>query len=215
MEIMKIRIILLLPVLFITFIASGQTDPAAVKVLDKFSSNALGAPSVSMKFILVTDDLAENRHDTTNGSVIISKDRYKLDLKDNIAWFNGDISWSYLVAEKEVTITRPDNKDDSFQNKPSEIFTMYKKGFKTRLIEEKPDSWLIDLYPEEPDSDLTRVRLTIGKTLTDLKRMEYKRNDGVVLTILVKEYNLKFKPEQETFIFNPEKYKGVEIIDMR
>ena len=121
----------------------------------------------------------------------------------------------YLVAEKEVTITRPDNKDDSFQNKPSEIFTMYKKGFKTRLIEEKPDSWLIDLYPEEPDSDLTRVRLTIGKTLTDLKRMEYKRNDGVVLTILVKEYNLKFKPEQETFIFNPEKYKGVEIIDMR
>ena len=33
----------------------GQNDQEAVKILDKFSANALGAPSVSMKFNLVTD----------------------------------------------------------------------------------------------------------------------------------------------------------------
>lgn len=212
---MKIRILLLLSVLAFAFNASGQTDPAAVKVLDKFSSNALGAPSVSMKFKLMTADLAEKTNDTLNGSVIISKDRYMLDLENNIVWFNGDISWSYLIAEKEVTITRPDKNDKSFQNKPSEIFTMYRKGYKTRVIEEKSDSWVIDLYPEEINSDLIRVRLTIGKALTDLKRLEYKRNDGVVITVLVSEYNLKFKPDQETFVFSTEKYKGVEVIDMR
>jgi len=212
---MKIMIILLSAILLLAFDASGQTDPAAVKVLDKFSSNALGAPSVSMKFKLVTDDLAENTRDTLIGSVIISKDKYKLDLDNNIVWFNGDISWSFLVAEKEVTITRPDKKDNSFRNNPSEIFTMYRKGYKTRLIEEKSDTWVIDLYPEEPDSELIRVRLTLGKTVTDLKSLEYKRNDGVVLTILVREYNLKFKPDRETFLFDPEKYRGVEVIDMR
>jgi outer membrane lipoprotein-sorting protein len=212
---MKISLISLLFILLPALNASAQTDPAAVKVLDKFSSSALAAPSVSMKFRLVTDDLAENSRDTMNGSVIISKDRYKLDLKDNIVWFDGDISWNYLVAEKEVTITKPDKKDKSFQNKPSEIFTMYRKGYKTRMIEEKADSWIIDLYPEEPDSELIRVRLTIGKAVTDLKRLEYKRNDGMVLTLLVNEYNLKFKPDQETFLFKPEKYKGVEVIDMR
>jgi outer membrane lipoprotein carrier protein len=212
---MKVRIIFLLSILHFTFNASGQNDPAAIKVLDKFSSNALGAPSVSMKFKLIKADLAENTNDTMNGSVIISKDRYMLDLENNIIWFNGDISWSYLIAEKEVTITRPDKKDKSFQNKPSEIFTMYKKGYKARLIEDKSDSWVIDLYPEELNGDLLRVRLTIGKTLTDLKRLEYKRNDGVVLTVLVSEFNLKFKPDQETFVFSTVKYKGVEIIDMR
>lgn len=212
---MKFRIILLSVILLITINAAGQTDPAAIKILDKFSSAALAAPSVSMKFRLVTDDLAENRHDSLNGSVIISKDRYKLDLKDNIVWFNGEISWNYLVAENEVTITRPDRKDDSFQNKPSEIFTMYRKGYKTRLIDEKTDFWIIDLYPEEINSDLARVRLTIGKTLTDLKRLEYKRNDGIVLTVIVNEYNLKLKPGQDTFLFTPENYRGVEVIDMR
>ena len=47
---------------------SGQNDPAAVKILDKFSSKALAAPSVSMKFILVTDRPAENTNDTLDGS---------------------------------------------------------------------------------------------------------------------------------------------------
>lgn len=212
---MKSRIVLLLLLLTVTYYADGQTDPAAVRILDKFSSDAMSAPSVSMKFRLLTDDLAEGSSDTTGGSVIISKDKYKLDLTDNIVWFNGDVSWSYLIEENEVTITKPDRKDNSFQSKPSGIFTMYKKGYKTRLIEEKSDSWIIDLYPEDLKSELVRVRLTIGKTLTDLKRLEYKRNDGVIATVVVSEYNLKVKPDQDTFIFRPEKYKGVEIIDMR
>jgi len=212
---MKSRIVLLLLLLTVTYYADGQTDPAAVRILDKFSSDAMSAPSVSMKFRLLTDDLAEGSSDTTGGSVIISKDKYKLDLTDNIVWFNGDVSWSYLIEENEVTITKPDRKDNSFQSKPSGIFTMYKKGYKTRLIEEKSDSWIIDLYPEDIKSELVRVRLTIGKTLTDLKRLEYKRNDGVIATVVVSEYNLKVKPDQDTFIFRPEKYKGVEIIDMR
>jgi len=212
---MKPRITLLASFMLLTLIVSGQNDPDAVKVLDKFSSKALAAPSVSMNFKLITDDLAEKTNDTLNGAVIISKESYKLDLENNIIWFNGNISWSYLVAENEVTVTRPDKKDNSFQTKPSGIFTMYRKGYKSRLIEEKADSWIIDLYPEAINSELIRVRLTIGKTLSDLRSLEYKRDDGVVITILVKEYNLKFKPDQETFVFSRDKYKGVEVIDMR
>lgn len=56
---MKIRIFLLsLSIAWISE-ASGQTDQSAVKILDKFSSGALSAPSISMKFKLANDDLAE------------------------------------------------------------------------------------------------------------------------------------------------------------
>ncbi|MBI5010257.1 MAG: outer membrane lipoprotein carrier protein LolA [Bacteroidia bacterium] len=212
---MKIRIILLFTSILWTVAAISQTETAAVKILDKFSSAALSAPSVSMKFKLATDDLAENSSDTLSGSVIISKDKYRLELPDNIVWFTGDASWSYLPAEKEVTVTKPDKKDNSFQNKPSGIFTMYKKGYKIRLIDENAASSTIDLYPEDIKSEIIRIRLTIGKTSNDLMRLEYKRNDGVILTVMVSEYNLKFKPDQETFVFKPEKYKGVEVVDMR
>jgi len=198
-----------------TMKAIGQNDQEVIKILDKFSATALGASSVSMKFQMVTTDQIENTNDTLTGSIILSKDKYKLDLTDNITWFNGETSWSYLPAEKEVTITKPDRKENSFQNRPSAIFSIYKNGYKSRLIEERSESYIIDLYPEDIKSDLLRVRLSIGKSLLNLKCLEYKKRDGIVITLSVQEYNLKLKPDPDTFIFQTGKFKGVEVIDMR
>ena len=201
--------------LLIGMTAFGQNDPQAVSILDRFADKALKAPSVSIKFSLVTVNQTDNSKDTLTGSVILSKDKYKLDLPDNTVWFSGETSWSYLPAEKEVTITKADRKDNSFQSRPSLIFTMYKKDYKSRLIEEKSDSYVVDLYPEDIKSDLLRVRLSIGKPLLNLISLEYKKKDGIVSTLYVSEYDLKLKPDQDTFIFQPGKYKGIEVIDMR
>ncbi len=199
----------------LTISLSGQSDPQAIKILDKFSSAALASPSVSMKFSLITINQMENINDTINGSIIMAKDQFKLDLPDNTTWFNGSATWNYLKAEKEVTITKPDKKDDSFMSRPSAIFSIYKKGYKTRFVEDNANSSIVDLYPDDIKSDLVRIRLSIGKSGTDLIGAEYKRKDGIVVFLVVKEYNLKIKPEPGTFTFNPQNFKGVEIIDMR
>jgi outer membrane lipoprotein carrier protein len=212
---MRLKLHNLSVLLLLTLHVNGQKDPEAIKILDRFSANALGAPSVSMNFQLVTTDQMENTNDTLTGSIILSKDKYKLDLHENIIWFNGETSWSYLPAEKEVTITKADKKDNSFQNRPSMIFSMYKEGYKCRLIEERSDSYIIDLYPEDIKSDLIRVRLSIGKALFNLKSLEYKRRDAIIITLHVQEYNLKLKPDPDTFVFQTSKFKGVEVIDMR
>ncbi|MCJ7820488.1 MAG: outer membrane lipoprotein carrier protein LolA [Bacteroidales bacterium] len=212
---MRILILTFCSSIIIIFNVYGQSDPEAVRILDKFSSKALAAPSIFMKFDLVTDDQLEGTNNTASGSIILSKDKYKLEMPDNMIWFNGETSWNYLPAEKEVTITRADRKDDSFQSKPSAIFSMYKKGYKNRLVEERPESYLIDLYPEDIKTDLIRVRLTLDRSSLDLKSLEYKNRDGLTVTLNVKEYNLKQKPDASVFSFAPGQYKGVEIIDMR
>jgi outer membrane lipoprotein carrier protein len=212
---MKIKQLLFLAALLDVAFVNGQNDSQAMRILDNFSSKASKAPSVSMVFRMVTTDLTENTSDTLNGSIILSKNKYKLALGDNIVWYNGETIWSYLTAEKEVTITRPDKKDHSFQNHPSEIFSMYKSGYKSRLIEEKSDSYIIDLYPDDIKSDLVRVRLAIKRSDFSLINMEYKRRDGLAITLHISEYNLKQKPDSDTFVFKAEKYKGAEINDMR
>jgi outer membrane lipoprotein-sorting protein len=199
----------------VSIIAYTQNDQEAVKILDKFSELALSAPSVSMKFNLETIDQVEGTNSSESGSIILCKDKYRLDMTDNIIWFNGITSWSYLPAEKEVTIATPDKKDNSFQSKPSSVFSIYKKNYKIRLLEEKADSYVIDLYPEELESDHVRIRLIIGKPSLDLKSIEYKYKNGVTINLTVKEYDLKQNPDISAFIFQPDKYKGVEIIDMR
>ena len=212
---MKMIAILLLAALIENAFPQGQSDPQAIKILDRFSSYASGAPSVSMAFSMISTDLMENTSDTLNGSIILSKDKYKLTLGDNIVWYDGETNWNYLTAEREVTITRPDKKDHSFQNRPSEIFSMYKSGYKSRLIDDKSDLYIIDLYPEDIKSDLVRVRLAINKNDLNLISLEYKRRDGLVITLQISEYNLKQKPDPDTFTFQSGKYKGVEINDMR
>ena len=212
---MRLYILYFSFILLITLKAAGQSDQEVIKILDKFSATATGAPSVSMKFNLITVNQAENTKDTLTGSVILSKDKYQLVLPDNIVWFNGETSWSYLPAEKEVTITKADKKDNSFQNRPSSVFSMYKSGYKCRLIEERSDSYIIDLYPEDIKSDLLRIRLSIGRTLMNLISLEYKKRDGSVITLHVMDYDLKQKPMPDTFVYQPARYKGVEVIDMR
>ncbi len=206
---------ILLSFLLVTSLVRGQNDAAAIKILDRFSEKSLAAPSVSMKFELVTVSQMDNSNESITGSIILSKNKYRLELPDNITWFNGETVWSYLIAEKEVTINKADKKDNSFQNRPSTIFTMYKEGYKCRLIDDKPDLATIDLYPEDIKSEHLRVRLIIGKALLDLRSLEYKKRDGIVITLNVLSYDLKQKPKPDSFVYPQSAYKGVEIIDMR
>jgi outer membrane lipoprotein carrier protein len=199
----------------LTAIVSAQSDQESVKILDRFSSVASSAPSVLLKFSMVTINQAENKNDTVAGSLIMSKDKYRLEMPDNITWLNGSVSWNYLVKEKEVTDTKPDTKDNFVLSKPSSIFTLYKKGYKTRVVEENARSYIVDLYPEDLQSDMVRIRLSIWKTNADLIVAEYKRKDGITVYLLVKEYNLNTKPEPSDFTFIAKNYKGVEVIDMR
>jgi outer membrane lipoprotein-sorting protein len=209
------RFIIGFTLVLITLAAYSQNDAEAVKILDRFSAIALAAPSVSMKFNLETVDQLEGTKNNVAGSIILSRDRYRLDMTNNIIWFNGETSWSYLPDEKEVTISRPDKEDDSFQTRPSAIFSIYKKGYKVRLVEEKASSYLIDLYPEDNGSDHIRIRLNIEKSSLDLKSIEYKYKNGITATLTVSEYDLKQNPDNSGFTFPSEKYKGVEVIDMR
>jgi outer membrane lipoprotein carrier protein len=208
----------LLSLIFLTVLTiglHGQNDEQAIKILDEFSAIALASPSVSMKFSLITINQLENINDTIDGSIIMAKDQFKLELPDNTTWFNGSASWNYLKAEREVTITKPDKKDDSFLSRPSAIFALYKKGYKTRFVEENANSNVVDLYPENIKSDLVRIRLVIGKNGSELVGAEYKRKDGIVVYLVVNEYDLQITPDPATFTFNPQNFKGVEIIDMR
>ena len=195
--------------------AYPQNDPKATSILDKFSAQATSAPSVYIDFLFISHDQTRNSTDSVAGSVSLNKNSYRLDLPDNIIWYNGTTSWSYLPAEKEVTITKPDSKENSFQSRPSMIFTMYRDGYKCRLLEEKSDSYLIDLYPSNPENEIIRVRLLISKPSLSLKKFEYKMKNGITWLLLVKDYNLKKTPEPGFYEFNASKYKGTEIVDMR
>ncbi len=209
------KIYIFLTVICISTILCGQSDEDAINILDRFSSTATSAPSVSIDFNLVYEDILEDYNDTISGSVVLHEDKYKLELPDNIIWYDGTTSWSYLPEEYEVTITEPGQTDDIFTSRPSMIFSSYKEGYKCRLVEATDNFYVIDLYPEDPASDLIRLRLSLGKQVYNLISFEYKRKDGFTATLIAKKYDLSFITGNEFFTFSNSHYKNIDIIDMR
>ena len=209
----KFIIITFLVVLSANFTFSQQ-DPVAGKILDNFSSKASSSKAVYMTFEMTVKDAVEQTENTIEGEVIIKKDKYKLSTPDNILWYNGTALWTLSPEVNEVTITTPDAEDDSFISDPSSLFTMYKTGYKYRLVEETQKGSVIDLYPEDLETDFSRLRLLINKN-GELSEAEYKRKDGLTIFIHVKSYNLQKDFPDSIFDFKAEDYKDVDIIDMR
>jgi outer membrane lipoprotein-sorting protein len=211
---MKKKSLILLLSIF-TLMLSAQKDPEAVKVLAEFSRIASSAPSVTIDFTVDAIDTKEDDITTVSGSAVISGDSYRVTLDDNILWADGKAVWNYMPDVNEVTITEPDPGDESFMAKPSLLFSMHEKGYKVRLLEQNTKEWVIDLYPEDLNVSLVRIRLKIGKTLHDLRSAEYKTKDGMTVMLTAEKYNLTFRPPTGYFVFNPADYKGVDVIDMR
>lgn len=195
--------------------AAAQKDPEAVRVLEEFSSKAASAPSVKIDFTVDAHDTREGDITTVSGSAVISGDSYRVTTDDNVIISDGKAVWNYLPDVNEVTITEPDPDEGSFMARPSLLFSMYEKGYKVRLLEQNAKEWVIDLYPEDINVSLVRIRLKIGKTLHDLRSAEYRTKDGMTLTLAADKYDLTFRPAPGYFAFNPADYKGVEVIDMR
>ncbi len=211
---MNKKLIIFLIAFLYTSIASAQKDPAALSILEKFSKKALSAPSVSIKFLLIVDDALEDNHIESEGEIVIKENQYKLTIPENIVWFDGEAIYTLVPDVDEVTITEPDPDDETFFSAPSLLFTMYREGYKVRLISESEKGSVIDLYPEELNADFNRIRLNIDK-LYNLISAEYKRKDGITMILNATDYNLKKSYKDNFFSFDSKKYSNIDIIDMR
>lgn len=193
----------------------AQKDPEARVILDAFSESALSAPAVSMKFKLTIEDKVEQTTQESEGEIIIHDNMYKLELPDNIIWYDGNATWTLAPEVREVTVTLPDPEDNTFLTSPSSLFDMYKESFKYRLMGESQEGYAIELYPEDPsDTDFSIIKMVIDRQHR-LVSAEYKRKDGINLLVDITGYSLDKEYPASHFTFDPEAYPGVDIIDMR
>ena len=194
---------------------NAQKDPVATNILNRFSDAALSAPAIYMKFSLRVHDKVEETTQESDGQVVIKDNMYKLELPDNIIWYDGAATWTLSPEVKEVTVTVPGPEDNAFLTSPSSLFDLYKEDFKYRLLEESPEGSVIDLYPEDPsDVDFSIIRLVIDKQYM-LISAEYRRKDGIDLYVDINEYSLIETYPTSFFTFDPYRYPDVDIIDMR
>jgi outer membrane lipoprotein-sorting protein len=211
-------------VLFVvsTFFAFSQEtiqDPEAGKILEAVASKFKTLKSIQTDYELLITDRKENKKNSSSGILIMKQQKYKLNSQGNLVFFDGKTLWSYVSSNNEVTVTEPAGNSNDFLSNPSSFFTSYKEDFKYRYVKETSRNGIqcdeIDLFPKNLNQPYSRVKVYINKLTGLPETIISVGKDGVDYSVTLKNTVLNREFPDSTFVFNPARYKKVEVVDMR
>lgn len=203
--------------------AYGQNDARAQKIIDDLAAKFKTYPSVSIDFSATVTQLQDKSESTSTGNIRLKGNKYKLEVPENVIYFDGSKVYQYLPDVKEVNINRPevDENDEDFQFlNPQAYFNLSSKNFKSNLVKEGAQDnrkvYEIDLYPTQvKTSKYSRIRLSIEKTTLQIVNLKVYLKDGTQYVLSFKPYNIIQTALPDSFFtFNAKDHPGVEVIDL-
>ncbi|MGE0088617.1 MAG: outer membrane lipoprotein carrier protein LolA [Bacteroidales bacterium] len=211
--------IILLLFIFTSINIFAQENPEATKAVKDFSEKMQTVKSISATFTFTLENLQEKITDTHQGKIVAKGNKYLLDLMGMEIYFDGQTKWQYIQEANEVTISKPNTGDGGFLDDPTKLFKDYDKNFKSKFIGEHKVKnrtiYELDFFPKDLTLPYSSVRLQFDKHSLEPVLIRYQGKDGNNYIIKVKTFKSNLPMRDERFSFEPQKHKGIEIIDMR
>ena len=196
---------------------AAQQDPKAGKILDQMSAKYQALKAYNAIFTQTLESPGLKGKENISGDITVSGQKFRLKLSGQEVINNGTTMWTYLKNENEVNISDSDPEEQELS--PSQIYTMYKKGYKYAYIEQVKDGGeacdVIELSPESRTADLFKVRLTVRQKDRSLKNWKMFKKNGNRYTFTIKKFQPNPPVDANTFAFDKAKYKGVKVVDLR
>tara|TARA_B100001758_G_C18403016_1_gene610215 strand:- start:411 stop:1037 length:627 start_codon:yes stop_codon:yes gene_type:complete len=206
------KIITLLMIFSATLSAQDET---ARNILNKLSETHKLYNNITVNFDLNYENKNLNIKEKQSGILVISGDKFLLDIDDQIIINNGEIQWIYLADMNEVQIINHEEENNIMN--PKNFFNFYERISKYRYIgvksEDKTRLHIIELFPEE-SSMFMKVELTVNSEKNQLKNIILFDKSGGTYTYLITSFISNSK-ETPQFIFNTEDYPDIDVIDLR
>lgn len=199
-------------------IVHAQEDKKAKDILDKLSAKTKSYSSITSEFTYSLVNKEKKINSTQNWKIKIKGDRYKLDMGEQVIYYDGKTMWKFLKSDNEVEISTPSPNDETLN--PKNIFTMWEKGYKYKYVNEETVSGkaahVIDLFPNNPkEKDFSSIRLYIDKTAMQVLKSEVKGKNGNIYTYEIKKFLPNQAIDDAVFTFNMKEHPGVEVNDIR
>jgi outer membrane lipoprotein-sorting protein len=198
----------------------AQQDAKAKEILEKVTKTTQGLAALEAKFSFEMNNTAQKIHEKSNGSIILKNKKYKLNIPQMglEVTCDGQTIWTYLLKSNEVTIATLDDETDDLMD-PSKIFTIYERGFNYKFISESVEGGVpvynIDLTPQKPNGDIQKIKIMIDKQKMLIRGANMSGKEGNTYNVSVSELKTDGVYKDTDFVFDPKKYKGIEVVDMR
>lgn len=197
--------------------AFSQYDPKALETLEAMSKKYKAIPAFEANITSTMTNETEGIKEEFKGKIIVKGDKFRLTLEDQEIINNGVTVWTYLPSAKEVNIDNYDPGSDEIN--PSKIYEAYKKGFKYLYLSDKTEAGVvyeeIDLVPEKKDAQYFKIKMMIGKKDKSIQSWTMFDKSGNKYKYTINKFTPNAAITDAQFTFDPKKYPGVEVIDLR
>ncbi|MBO0356479.1 outer membrane lipoprotein carrier protein LolA [Hymenobacter sp. BT186] len=197
--------------------ASAQQDPKAGKILDQMSAKYQAMKAFKASFTQTLENDAAKVKENLSGDITVSGQKFRLKMSGQEVINDGKTVWAYAKSENEVTVS--DNEPDEQEISPSQIYTLYKKGYKYTYVQEAKENGelvdVIELSPEDRTNQIFKVRMKVSKADKSVKSWQMFKKNGNRYTVKINKFTPNVPVDATTFNFDKTKYKGVRVIDLR
>lgn len=107
-------ILSLIAIAMSSMLSYAQTDTNAKNILDKTIEKIKSYPAVEIVFDMAMENKAENIHESYEGKAYIKEKMYKIEIMDQINYFDGETIYTYMPDAEEVTVKLPDEDQEPF-----------------------------------------------------------------------------------------------------
>ncbi|MEO6537817.1 MAG: outer membrane lipoprotein carrier protein LolA [Ferruginibacter sp.] len=197
-------------------VGMGKSGADAKKILDGVSNKFKSYKSVQARFSLKIENASGKSLGTKSGIVYMKGTKYHISVTGQEIFSDGSNVWTFDKSSNEVTINKLDPSANSLT--PQKLFTnFYDKDFLYKL------NGPVKLNGKS----LKEVELTpIDKTKPFFKVLVYVDNSSISTTKIFEKAGNRYTystnslvPNSNiadaTFVFDPKKYPGVEVVDLR
>lgn len=207
----KTTIIALLTIGYLTSFA--QNDVKAKKTLDELSAKTKAYTTIKAEFTKTLEKKDKSK-ETQNSKLEIKGAKYKLIIPGHEIISDGKTVWDFIKDANEVIIKDMEVDNDALS--PSNIFTMYEKGYKYKFDSEDASTQTISLFPENPDKQkFHTVKLVIDKLKKQISSVKMMMKDGTTQTYTIKSFEGNSEIPDANFTFNIKAHPGISVEDLR
>ncbi len=178
-------------------------------------NKALSKKSFEIKFLYTAYDLNTSSNLYSSATTIYVYDKmYYIENTDSLIICDGKTAWTYLPKENEVHITKATDHPNLWN-----LLSVYSKFYSIdtvrEVFDEKEKYFLATLLAKDADNDYKKLVLKINSKTNILEQIHIYESEDMLHIFEIAYMKDLENSEKSFFTFSIEKYKNLEIIDLR
>ena len=196
---------------------ADKNDPEATAIFQKVRAKYESYSSFKVDITTIIE-VPEHPKTEDKGTLVLSGEKYNLDLPNHTYLSNGENLWVHYKDKKMVQINSIEEDEESLMT-PNDLFKIYEREdfiyvLTNEYFDKKTTVQQIELKPTDRNTEYSKIRVNINKKTAEIRDIKVFFKDGIRYQIKVS--NLTPDAGASTaFSFDKKAFPGVRVEDLR